>query len=145
MLRLGCAVATTTVGLSLLGGTPALALSEPSPAVAQQMWKLAPSIPVHPTGDLPCHRVPEALGVWKFTARGRQWGVLNWTATACSNGLDLVARRKESRHWTRITGFGYLPITPCNVFRTPKAEIDVPKRVVKRVNALFGPCGQVDM
>ncbi len=144
MRRLSSAIATTTTCLSLLG-TPAFALSEPSPAVAHRMWKLAPSIPPSPVGGVPCYRAPDALGVWKFTARGRQWGIINYTATGCSNAVELVARRKGSKRWVEITGFGYLPITPCKVFRTPQAEIDVPRRVVRRVTTVFGKCGQSEM
>lgn len=139
------AFVVAVAGLFLVTGAPAHSMSRPAPPVAEQMWKLVPSIPREPVGDLPCHRAPDALGVWKFTAQGRQWGLINYYTAGCSNGVEIVARRKRSKLWTKITGFGYLPITPCSVFRVPRAALNVPRRVVKRVNTVFGPCGQQDL
>jgi hypothetical protein len=135
-------VIAVSAAFSALGAAEATAAPRPSPAVAEQIWKLAPNVPVGPTAGSPCHRATDALLVWKREARGRQWGLINLYAAECSNGTLLVARRTGSSQWIEVTSFGYMPVTPCSAFKKPAARVNVPGPIMRRLTELFSRCGQ---
>lgn len=145
MTRAGVIGVAAVVAATVLGSSPAGAVPKPSPKVAKQMWALQPDVPVRPQGDLVCYRDPRALGVWKRKAGGRRWGLINLTTAGCANAIIVVSRRSGSSKWMSVTSFGYMPITDCAAFERPISRIDVPPPIMRRLTAVFGRCGQVEL